>query len=311
VSRTDEEEDEMGNSLNGRVAIVTGAGRGIGASVARLLATEGASVIVNDLGVSLEGEREGKSPAEEVVADISKGGGKATGNGDDVADFVAAEAMINQAIEVYGRLDILVNVAGILRDRMVFNMSEEEWDAVVRVHMKGTFNTVRHASAYWRSERNSEAHNRIINFTSGAGLHGSPGHANYAAAKLGIVGFTYSCANALGKYGVTANAVAPVAATRMIASMPDQRRPEAYEGEKQEGSPDNIAPAVAYLASERSDWCTGQVIEARGYQIGLYNVPEIIRQIASPGPWDLDVAARMIEDNFKPVVARSGGHFDE
>jgi NAD(P)-dependent dehydrogenase (short-subunit alcohol dehydrogenase family) len=297
----------MGNRLAGRVAIVTGAGRGIGAGVARLLAGEGARVVVNDLGVALDGTGGDMTPAQQVVEDITSTGGEAVANDGDVADFGAAEGIIGQAIGTFGRLDVLVNVAGILRDRMVFNMTEGDWDAVIRVHLKGTFNTSRHASAYWRGERNPEAHNRIINFTSGAGLHGAPGQPNYAAAKLGIVGFTYSLANALGRYGVTANAIAPVAATRMTGSIPDERRRAGVSDEDPERLPDNVAPSVAYLASTRSDWCTGQVISARGYQIGLYSVPQVIRQVASPGPWDLDSAFTMIEDNFKPVVGALPG----
>jgi NAD(P)-dependent dehydrogenase (short-subunit alcohol dehydrogenase family) len=296
----------MGNKLEGRVAIVTGAGRGIGASVAHLFANEGAKVVVADLGVDVDGTGSDTSLATQTVADIKKNGGEAVVNSSDVADWNDAEGLVQQAIDTYGKLDILVNVAGILRDRMVFNMTEEEWDAVVRVHMKGTFNTVRFASAYWRGQRNPEAHNRIINFTSGSGLHGAPGQPNYAAAKLGIVGFTYSCANALGRYGVTANAIGPAAATRMTSSIPDERRSAALDEENTEMSPDNVAPALAYLASERSDWCTGQVIQARGYTIGLYNTPAIIREIASPGPWDLDTAFSMIERNFEPVVTGKG-----
>jgi NAD(P)-dependent dehydrogenase (short-subunit alcohol dehydrogenase family) len=296
----------MGNKLEGRVAIVTGAGRGIGASVAKLFASEGAKVVVADLGVDVDGTGQDTSLATQTVADIKKNGGEAVVNSSDVADWNDAEGLVQQAIDTYGKLDVLVNVAGILRDRMVFNMTEEEWDAVVRVHMKGTFNTVRFASAYWRGQRNPEAHNRIINFTSGSGLHGAPGQPNYAAAKLGIVGFTYSCANALGRYGVTANAIGPAAATRMTSSIPDERRSAALDEENTEMSPDNVAPALAYLASERSDWCTGQVIQARGYTIGLYNTPAIIREIASPGPWDLDTAFSMIERNFEPVVTGKG-----
>ena len=292
----------MANLLEGRVAIVTGAGRGIGASVARLLAAEGAQVVVNDLGVAVDGTGADKTPAQQVVEEIKAAGGEAVVNSDDVADFQAAESIIRQAIGTFGKLDVLVNVAGILRDRMVFNMTEEEWDAVVRVHMKGTFNTVRFASAYWREQRNPEAHNRIINFTSGSGLHGAPGQPNYAAAKNGIVGFTYSCANALGRYGVTANSIAPGAATRMGASIPEDRRRNSQTDP--ERSPDNVAPAVAYLASEGSDWCTGQTIRAMGYTIGLYNVPTVIREIATDKPWDLPAAFALIEKNFKPAVGK-------
>lgn len=291
----------MPGMLEGRVAVVTGAGRGIGASVARLLAAEGASVVVNDLGVALDGSGGTGGPAQEVVDEITAAGGTACANGGDVADFAAAEALVTQAVETYGTLHVLVNVAGILRDRMVFNLSEEDWDAVIRVHLRGTFNTIRHASAYWRGMRDAEGQFRIVNFTSGSGLHGAPGQPNYAAAKMGIVGLTYSCANALRPYGVTANAISPVAATRMTESIPGDRR-RTGAGADDEWSPDNVAPAVAYLASTRSTWCTGQVISSRGFAIGLYNVPQVIRQVVSPGPWDLETAARMIESTFRPAV---------
>jgi NAD(P)-dependent dehydrogenase (short-subunit alcohol dehydrogenase family) len=286
--------------LDGRVAVVTGAGRGVGASVARLFAAEGAAVVVNDLGVAVDGTNPQAAPAQQVVADIVAAGGQVVLNADDVADFMAAEAIVNQAIDTYGRLDVLVNVAGILRDRMIFNMSEEEWDAVIRVHLKGTFNTSRHASAYWRKLRNPKAHHRLINFTSRAGLHGGPGQPNYAAAKMGIVGFTYSCANALRRYGVTANVIGPGAVTRMTESVPTDR--EGKPRPPGEDSADNVAPAVAYLASEQSDWCTGQVISARGYEIALYSQPHLIRQISSPGPWDLGHAFELIERSFRSAV---------
>ena len=210
--------------LDGRVAIVTGAGRGIGRSVARLLASQGASVVVNDLGSAVDGSGHDSGPAHDVVAEIAEAGGKAVANGADISVFAAAENLVQTAIEEFGRLDILVNVAGILRDRMVFNMTEQEWDDVIRVHMKGTFNTTRFASAHWRSLRDETAQNRIINFTSVSGLHGAPGQPNYAAAKMGIVGLTWSSARALGKYGVTVNAISPGAATRMTDSVPTDRR---------------------------------------------------------------------------------------
>jgi NAD(P)-dependent dehydrogenase (short-subunit alcohol dehydrogenase family) len=290
--------------LEGRVAIVTGAGRGIGAGVARLLAREGASVVVADLGVSLDGSNPDSTPAHQVVQDIKDAGGNAVANLNDVGDFQAAESLIQQAVDSFGKLDIVVNVAGILRDRMVFNMSEQEWDAVVRVHMKGTFNTAHYAAAYWREQRNPEGHFRLINFTSVSGLHGAPGQPNYAAAKMGIVGFTYSCANALARYGVTANAISPGAATRMTESIPDERRRQSQDAD--ERAPENVAPAVAFLASEGSDWCTGQVISARGYEIGLYNKPQMISQIVSDGPWQLDKAFEMIERSFRPLVSGPG-----
>jgi NAD(P)-dependent dehydrogenase (short-subunit alcohol dehydrogenase family) len=291
----------MAGLLQDRVVIVTGAGRGIGASVARALGSQGAKVVVNDLGVAVDGTGVDAGPAKQVAEDIRQNGGEAITNDADVADFEQAEGLVRQAIDAYGRLDVLINVAGILRDRMVFNLSAEDWDAVIRVHLGGTFNTIRHASAYWRELRNPEGHFRIINFTSGSGLHGAPGQPNYAAAKLGIVGLTYSCANALERYGVRSNAIGPAANTRMTQSVPQERAGRDWQAD-QEMSPNNVAPAVAYLASERSDWCNGQVIKAVGYQIGLYNVPQVIREIVSPGPWDLETAFDLMEKEFRPAV---------
>src|SRR5580692_1477376 len=264
--------------LDGRVAIVTGAGRGIGRSVAKLLASEGASVVVNDLGAEMDGSGQDAGPAQQVVAEIAEAGGKAVVNGADVSDFAAAEGLIAGAIDQFGRLDVLVNVAGILRDRMVFNMTEIEWDDVIRVHLKGTFNTTRFASAHWRSLRDETAQNRIINFTSVSGLHGAPGQPNYAAAKMGIVGLTYSAARSLAKYGVTVNAISPAAATRMTDSVPAERRRGGAGGgaDIDERSPDNVAPIVGYLASERSGWITGRIIHSAGYEVALYNNPEPI-----------------------------------
>jgi NAD(P)-dependent dehydrogenase (short-subunit alcohol dehydrogenase family) len=290
--------------LDGRVAIVTGAGRGIGRSVAMLLASEGASVVVNDLGASVDGSGQDTGPAHDVVAEIAEAGGKAVANGADISDFAAAENLIESAIEQFGRLDILVNVAGILRDRMVFNMTEQEWDDVIRVHLKGTFNTTRFASAHWRSLREEAAQNRIINFTSVSGLHGAPGQPNYAAAKMGIVGLTYSSAHSLAKYGVTVNAISPGAATRMTASIPTDRRRTRLD--EDEWSPDNVAPIVAYLASERSGWITGRVIHSSGYEVSLYNNPEPVSRLIGTGPWDPDARAEQVERSFGPLLGRQG-----
>jgi NAD(P)-dependent dehydrogenase (short-subunit alcohol dehydrogenase family) len=289
--------------LDGRVAIVTGAGRGIGRSVARLLASEGASVVVNDLGAAVDGSGHDSGPAHDVVAEIAEAGGKAVANGADISVFAAAESLVQTAIEEFGRLDILVNVAGILRDRMVFNMTEQEWDDVIRVHMKGTFNTTRFASAHWRSLRDETAQNRIINFTSVSGLHGAPGQPNYAAAKMGIVGLTWSSARALGKYGVTVNAISPGAATRMTDSVPTGRR--RTRPDVDEWSPDNVAPIVAYLASERSGWITGRIIHSSGYEVSLYSNPEPIVRIVGTGPWQPDALAEQVERSFGPLLGRA------
>jgi NAD(P)-dependent dehydrogenase (short-subunit alcohol dehydrogenase family) len=289
--------------LDGRVAIVTGAGRGIGRSVARLLASEGASVVVNDLGAAVDGSGHDSGPAHDVVAEITEAGGKAVANGADISVFAAAESLVQTAIEEFGRLDILVNVAGILRDRMVFNMTEQEWDDVIRVHMKGTFNTTRFASAHWRSLRDETAQNRIINFTSVSGLHGAPGQPNYAAAKMGIVGLTWSSARALGKYGVTVNAISPGAATRMTDSVPTGRR--RTRPDVDEWSPDNVAPIVAYLASERSGWITGRIIHSSGYEVSLYSNPEPVVRIVGTGPWQPDALAEQVERSFGPLLGRA------
>jgi NAD(P)-dependent dehydrogenase (short-subunit alcohol dehydrogenase family) len=292
--------------LDGRVAVVTGAGRGIGRSVALLLARHGAAVVVNDLGAALDGSGTDTSPAQQVVQEITEAGGKAAASGADIADHAAAEALIREAIEAFGRLDVVVNVAGILRDRMIFNMAEQEWDDVIRVHLKGTFNTTKFAAAHWRSLRDESAQNRIINFTSVSGLHGAPGQPNYAAAKMGIVGLTYSSANALARYGVTVNAISPGAATRMTASVPDERRRGGLAGSGDERSPDNVAPIVAYLASEQSGWITGRVIHCAGYEVSLYSNPQPVARIIGAGPWEVDALAAQVERSFRPLLHGQG-----
>ncbi len=290
--------------LDGRVAVVTGAGRGIGASLARIMAAEGCAVVVNDLGGAVDGTGSDQAPAQQVVDEIVKAGGTAVASYDDVSDHAAAEKIIQCALDVFGQLDVLVNVAGVLRDRMVFNMSEEEWDAVINVHLKGTFNTTKFAAIQWRKER--KGHYRLINFTSGSGLFGAPGQPNYAAAKHGIVGFTYSCANALGPYGVTSNAIAPGAATRMTATIPaERRRGFSMEEENPRTSPDRVAPPVVYLASTQSDWLNGRIIGASGYRMTLYSNPEAIREILSNKPFELDEAFELIERSFRPAVEGS------
>ena len=284
--------------LDGRVAVVTGSGRGIGAGIAGLFAREGAAVVVNDLGVALDGSGSDTGPAHQVAASIEAAGGRAVASTADVADAESASAAIQLAIDTFGQLDVLVNVAGILRDRMIFNMTDAEWDAVIRVHLRGTFCMSRAAATYWRS--NPGSHRRLINFTSVSGLYGAPGQPNYAAAKMGIVGLTYSCANALAKYGVTANAISPAANTRMTDSVPAERRDPSEEGE--EFAPENVAPVVAYLASERSGWLTGQVLGAGGFTVSLLNRPQDLAQLIGTQAWDPGLLADQIERNFRPVL---------
>lgn len=288
------------NSLEGRVCIVTGAGRGIGAAVARLLAAEGAAVVVNDLGVAVDGNVPDDAPARQVVNEITAAGGKAVPNFDNVADHDAAENIIRTALNEYGRLDVLVNVAGILRDRMIFNMPEEDWDAVINVHLKGTFNTSKFASIYWRQAR--EGKYRLINFTSGSGLFGAPGQPNYAAAKLGIVGLTYSCANSLHRYGVTSNAIAPAAATRMTGTIPTDRGTWTQRENDPEQGPGNIAVPVTYIAGPDSDWLNGWVIGTRGYNLTLYSNPEPVREILGTQMWSVEAAGKAMERSFKSVA---------
>jgi NAD(P)-dependent dehydrogenase (short-subunit alcohol dehydrogenase family) len=292
-------------TLDGRVVIVTGAGRGIGRSVARLLASEGAAVVVNDIGAELDGSGGDAGPARQVAGEITAAGGQAVPSNADVSDHAAAEDLIKTAISAFGRLDVLVNVAGILRDRMIFNMTEQEWDDVIRVHLKGTFNTTKFASAHWRSLRDESAQNRIINFTSVSGLHGAPGQPNYAAAKMGIVGLTYSSAHSLAKYGVTVNAISPGAATRMTESVPAERR-RAGTPSADERSPDNAAPVVAYLASERSGWINGRVVHAAGYEVSLYSDPQPVIRLIGTGPWELGMLADGVERSFGPLLGREG-----
>ena len=258
----------MSRICEGRVAIVTGAGRGLGREHALELARQGAKVVVNDLGAAADGVGASSGPADEVVALIEQMGGAAVANGDDVADFEGARRMVQQAIETFGGLDVLVNNAGFLRDRMLVNTSEEEWDAVVRVHLKGHFAPLRHAGAYWRAEakdgRTRAA--RVINTSSGAGLQGSVGQATYSAAKAGIAGLTLVAAHELARYGVTVNALAPAARTRMTEGAFAETMAAPDSG-FDAMHPANVAPVVAWLASEDSAGVTGRVIEVEGGKI--------------------------------------------
>lgn len=265
-------------SLDGKIAIVTGAGRGIGREHALALAGAGAKVVVNDLGGSAAGEGQDSAPAQQVADEIKERGGEATANFDNVADFQGAENLIKQAVGEFGRLDVLVNNAGIIRDRMLVNLSEEEWDSVINVHLKGHYAPTRHAAAYWRQE--SKAGNpvsgRVINTSSPSGVFGNVGQTNYGAAKAGIAAFTIIAALELGRYGVTVNCLAPNARTRLTEqTFGDIPVPE---GGFDAMDPSNISPIIVGLASEEAASITGQCFFVYG---GVVNVLK---------PWDIGIS---------------------
>jgi NAD(P)-dependent dehydrogenase (short-subunit alcohol dehydrogenase family) len=258
----------MSKLCEGRVAIVTGAGRGIGREHALSLAAHGAKVVVNDLGGNVDGSGGDLSPAQQVVEEIKGMGGEAVANGDSVASWEGAQRLINTAVETFGDLHAVINNAGILRDRMLTNMTEEEWDAVINVHLKGTFAPSRWAAAYWREQAKAgkPVDGRIINTTSVSGIYGNPGQTNYGAAKAGIAAFTTIAALELARYGVTVNAVAPVALTRMTEGLGPA--PETDE-EREMRSPRWIAPIATWLASAESKDITGRVFEASGNMLAI------------------------------------------
>ena len=255
---------------DGRVVIVTGAGGGLGRAHALAFASEGAKVLVNDLGVSNSGEGGSKDPAQTVADEIKALGGEAAANTESVSDFAAGQRMVEQAIDTFGRLDVVVNNAGFLRDRMFVSTSEEEWDAVINVHLKGHFCVIKHACEYWRnqSKAGENVDARIINTSSGAGLQGSVGQGTYSAAKGGIATLTLVQAAELGRYGVTANAIAPAARTRMTeAIFTDMVAPE--DGSFDENDPANVSPLVVWLGSPESRGVSGRVFEVKGGLIGV------------------------------------------
>jgi NAD(P)-dependent dehydrogenase (short-subunit alcohol dehydrogenase family) len=250
----------MSKLCEGRVAIVTGAGRGIGREYSLMLAAHGAKVVVNDLGGGLDGVGADTTLAQQVVDEIRAAGGEAVADGNDVSDWNGAKALIGKAVESFGRLDVLVNNAGILRDRMLMNMEEAEWDAVMKVHLKGTFAPSRHAAAYWREESKrlgTPLDARIINTSSVSGIYGNIGQSNYGTAKAGIATFTIIASRELSRYGVTVNAIAPVANTRLTENLR-----EYTEEEKRRRDPRWIAPVVTWLASAESSSVSGRVIES-------------------------------------------------
>ncbi|MEO1062148.1 MAG: SDR family oxidoreductase [Actinomycetota bacterium] len=253
----------MAELCEGRVAVVTGAGRGIGREYALMLARHGAKVVVNDLGGERDGTGAEIGPAAQVVSEIEAMGGEAVANGDDVSSWEGAQRMINQAIETFGDLHAVVNNAGILRDRMLVNMTEQEWDAVIQVHLKGTFAPSRWAAAYWRerAKAGEAVDARIINTTSVSGIYGNPGQTNYGAAKMGIAGFTVIAARELARYGITVNAIAPAALTRLTEDLGMGNLPEE---QLDAVAPHWIAPIVTWLVSEDAKGVSGRVFEASG-----------------------------------------------
>jgi NAD(P)-dependent dehydrogenase (short-subunit alcohol dehydrogenase family) len=282
-------------ALEGKVAVVTGSGRGIGRGIALLFAREGAKVVVNDPGVNVDGSGHDNGPADEVVSEIRGEGGTAAASYDSVATVEGGEAIVRAAVDTFGRIDVLVNNAGILRDRMIFNMTEEEWDAVIAVHLKGHYNCTKPASILMRQQR----YGRIINFSSGSGLIGIPGQANYGAAKSGIAGFTRVVAKDLGRYGVTCNAIAPGAATRMTATVSDSARELRTRARIAAGAgarppaaamrdPEYVAPMVAYLASDDAWNINGQIFHVSGGTVGIAWHPTPMRTLWKPAMWTLD-----------------------
>jgi NAD(P)-dependent dehydrogenase (short-subunit alcohol dehydrogenase family) len=292
--------------LDGKVAIVTGAGRGIGREHAHALAGAGARVVVNDLGVSLAGDAAGDSPAEQVVDEITSAGGEAIADGENVADFDGAKRLVAHAIDAFGRLDILVNNAGILRDRMLVNMEEAEWDAVIQVHLKGHFAPTRHAASYWRdrSKAGEEVRARVINTSSPSGVFGNVGQANYGAAKAGIVGFTVIAAQELGRYGVTVNCLAPNARTRMTeAAFGEIPRPD--DG-FDPADPANNSPVVVALAADEAQDITGQVFFVYGGAVNVLRGWEAGELFASDERWDADELLGALRDRFPEGAAPAG-----
>jgi NAD(P)-dependent dehydrogenase (short-subunit alcohol dehydrogenase family) len=296
--------------LNDRVVVVTGAARGIGREVALLMARYGARVVVNDYGGTEAGTGSGREPADEVVREINGSGGKAVANYDSVASMDGGRRIVQTAVEAFGRVDIVVNNAGILRDRMIFNMTEEEWDGVINTHLKGTFAVTRAAAPLMREQK----WGRVINMTSTSGLVGNVGQANYAAAKLGIVGFTKVVALDMARYNVTANCISPFAWTRMIGTIPTETDAQRARVEKiKKLSPAHIAPLAAYLASEDAKDVTGQVFGVRGKEIMLFGHMRPIMRVHHAEGWTPERLAEMFPGTLRhhlTPLETSGQYFN-
>jgi NAD(P)-dependent dehydrogenase (short-subunit alcohol dehydrogenase family) len=276
-------------ALDGRVTIITGAGRGIGREHALLFASEGAKVVVNDLGGAMDGTGDDRTPAEQVVDEIKAMGGEAVANADNVADWEGAQRLINSAVEAFGDLHVLVNNAGILRDRVLVNMTEEEWDAVIHVHLKGHFAPTRWAAAYWREQKKAgkDVKASVINTSSTSGLLGNPGQANYGAAKAGIGAFTVITAMELDRYGIRVNAIAPAARTRLTEATPglgDVVKAPDDPGSFDVWDPANISPLVGYLATEGCS-LTGKVFFVQGGKVQLFQPWTLTEAIEKPERW--------------------------
>src|SRR2546427_1059209 len=296
--------------LKDRVAVVTGAARGIGREIALLMAQLGARVVVNDYGGSEAGQGTTQAPANEVVEEIRKAGGQAVASYDSVATMAGGERIVQTAIDAFGRLDIVVNNAGILRDRMIFNMTEEEWDAVIDTHLKGTFAVTRAAAPLMREQK----WGRIINMTSTSGLIGNVGQANYAAAKVGIFGLTKATALDMGRYNVTANCISPFAWTRMIGTIPTETETQKARVEKiKKLSPAHIAPVAVFLASDAARDVTGQVFGVRGKEIMLFSHERPIMRVHNSEGWTPESFAQgfpaTLQHHLVPHVT-SGQYFN-
>ena len=294
----------MSKICDGRVVIVTGAGRGIGRGHALEFARQGAKVVVNDLGAEADGQGSSEGPAGEVVESIRAMGGEAIANGDDVADWEGSGRLVKAALDAWGRLDVVVNNAGFLRDRMFASGSVEEWDAVIRVHLRGHFCTSRHAAGYWRGE--SKAGNpvdaRIINTSSGAGLQGSVGQATYSAAKAGIAALTLVQAAEMGRYGVTANAIAPAARTRMTEAIFAETMQKPEDGGFDEMAPENVAPLVVWLGSAESKDVNGRMFEVEAGRISVADGWRKGPEVDKGARWEPDEVGAAVKDLLAKAV---------